>query len=326
MNNESILSINELKVYFPLKSGLLQKTKDCIKAVDNVSLQVQEGETLGLVGESGCGKTTLGRSIVRLNEPLSGSILFKNNNILSLKGEKLRKLRRNIQMVFQDPYSSLNPRQTISRLIGEVLIIQMGMSKEEASESIAELLRQVGLSPSYAQRYPHEFSGGQRQRIAIAKALALKPEIVICDEAVSALDVSVQSQIINLLIDLREQYSNMTYIFISHDLNIVEHISDRVAVMYLGKIVELAKTEDLYGGCAHPYTQALLSSMFLLPGIRKKERIYLKGEVPSASSIPTGCRFHTRCPYAFERCRLEEPPLIEVGKEHYVACHLELSK
>ena len=321
--NDSILKIENLKVYFPIKAGIMQRTVGHIKAVDGVSIDIKRGETVGLVGESGCGKTTIGRSIVRLNTPTSGQILLNSeNDILKTEGEELRKLRKQIQIIFQDPYSSLNPRHTIKRLLGEVLTVQMGMTKAEALEHTSTILSQVGLSPVYAQRYPHEFSGGQRQRVAIAKAIALKPEFLVCDEAVSALDVSIQSQIINLLMDLKEQYNNMTYLFISHALNVVEYISDRVVVMYLGKIVELADNEELFSHPHHPYTQALLSAIPILAGRKQRERIILKGEVPSASNIPKGCRFHTRCPYAASICSEAEPPLVEKAPNHWVACHL----
>ncbi|WP_458863709.1 ABC transporter ATP-binding protein [Acidaminobacterium chupaoyuni] len=319
---KSILKIEDLQVHFPIKAGLMQRTVGQIRAVDGVSLDIRRGETVGLVGESGCGKTTIGRAIVRLNEPTNGQIIFDGQkDILQTKGEDLRKLRKKLQIIFQDPYSSLNPRQTVKRLLSEVLTVQMGMSNKEAFERIGELLTQVGLSPVYAQRYPHEFSGGQRQRVAIAKAIALQPEFLVCDEAVSALDVSIQSQIINLLMDLKEQYGNMTYLFISHALNVVEHISDRVAVMYLGKIMELADNEELFAHPQHPYTQALLSAIPILSGRQKRERIVLKGEVPSAAKVPSGCRFHTRCPYAEPRCSEEEPQLTEVAPRHWVACH-----
>ncbi len=321
--NDSILKIENLKVYFPIKAGIMQRTVGHIKAVDGVSIDIKRGETVGLVGESGCGKTTIGRSIVRLNSPTSGQILLNSEkDILKTEGEELRKLRKQIQIIFQDPYSSLNPRHTIKRLLGEVLTVQMGMTKAEALEHTSTILSQVGLSPVYAQRYPHEFSGGQRQRVAIAKAIALKPEFLVCDEAVSALDVSIQSQIINLLMDLKEQYNNMTYLFISHALNVVEYISDRVVVMYLGKIVELADNEELFSHPEHPYTQALLSAIPILAGRKQRERIILKGEVPSASNIPKGCRFHTRCPYAASICSEAEPPLVEKAPNHWVACHL----
>ncbi len=320
--NKSILEIEDLHVHFPIKKGVLQRTVGTIKAVDGVSLNIRRGETLGLVGESGCGKTTIGRAIVRLNTPTEGSILFDGEqDILKLKGEELRKLRKKLQIVFQDPYSSLNPRQTVKSLLSEVLTVQMGMNMQEAHERTGELLTQVGLSHVYALRYPHEFSGGQRQRVAIAKAIALAPEFLVCDEAVSALDVSIQSQIINLLMDLKEQYGNMTYLFISHALNVVEHISDRVAVMYLGKIVELADNEDIFQHAAHPYTRALLSAIPILSGRQKRERIVLEGEVPSAAKVPMGCRFHTRCPYAEAICKEQEPMLKEIGPNHWVSCH-----
>ena len=323
MNNQNtILKIEDLQVHFPIKAGITQHTVGVIKAVDGVSIDIRKGETVGLVGESGCGKTTIGRAIVRLNEPTAGKIIFDGkDDILQLKGKELRNLRRKLQIIFQDPYSSLNPRQTVKRLLSEVLTVQMGMNQQQAFERTAELLNAVGLSPVYAQRSPHEFSGGQRQRVAIAKAIALQPEFLVCDEAVSALDVSIQSQIINLLMDLKEQFGNMTYLFISHALNVVEHISDRVVVMYLGKMMELADNEELFNHPAHPYTQALLSAIPILSGRQKRERIVLKGEVPSAANVPPGCRFHTRCPYAEERCSKEEPDFREIAAGHWVACH-----
>lgn len=321
--SENIIQIKDLKVYFPIRKGVFQRTVGHIKAVDGVSLNIRRGETLGLVGESGCGKTTIGRAIVRLNQPVGGEILFNDTtDILKQEGEDLRKLRRKLQIVFQDPYSSLNPRHTVRSLISEVLTVQLGMSEAEANERVKQLLTEVGLSAQYAERYPHEFSGGQRQRIAIAKAIALQPDFLVCDEAVSALDVSIQSQIINLLMDLKDQYPDMTYLFISHALNVVEHISDRVAVMYLGKIMEYADSEELFAHPQHPYTRALLSAIPILSGRQKRERIILKGEVPSASKVPSGCRFHTRCPYATERCRMEEPEMKEIAPGHYMACHL----
>jgi len=319
--DNNILEVKDLKVHFPIKKGLLMRTTGFIKAVDGVTFNVKRGETLGLVGESGCGKTTVGRSIVRLNSPQSGQILFNGENILDTQRNDLKQIRKNVQIIFQDPYSSLNPRHTIKNLIGEVLTVQMGYSKDEAAKETAELLKQVGLSPIYAKRYPHEFSGGQRQRVAIAKAIALKPQFLVCDEAVSALDVSIQSQIINLLMELKEKYEGMTYLFISHALNVVEHISDRVAVMYLGKFVEYAPTEELFDHPAHPYTQALLSAVPILTDDDQRERIVLKGEVPSAGNVPEGCRFHTRCPHATGRCSEEEPELTEIAPKHFVACH-----
>lgn len=319
-DEKNILKIEDLKVYFPIKKGVLQKTVGHVKAVDGVTLNIRRGETLGLVGESGCGKTTIGRSIVRLNTPTSGRILYDGQDILSLKGDDLRKIRRKLQIIFQDPYSSLNPRHTVQNMITEILTVQMGMTPAQAEDRMEELLDQVGLNKAYALRYPHEFSGGQRQRVAIAKAIALQPEFLVCDEAVSALDVSIQSQIINLLMDLKGEYGNMTYLFISHALNVVEHISDRVAVMYLGKIMEFADNEELFSHAAHPYTQALLSAIPILSGRKARERIILKGDVPGAAHIPSGCRFHTRCPYATEECMKKEPELKDIGNGHLVAC------
>ena len=294
MMDGNLLEIKDLEVQFPIKKGILQRTVGHIHAVDKISFNIKECETLGLVGESGCGKTTTGRAILRLNDPSAGSVYYKNEDLLKIGRSDFRDMRKNLQIIFQDPYSSLNPRQTVKGLLNEVLTVKCGYSKAEAAERINELLIQVGLSPVYANRYPHEFSGGQRQRIAIARALALMPEFIVCDEAVSALDVSIQSQIINLLMDLKDTYK-VTYLFISHALNVVQHISDRVAVMYLGKIVELAETEELFSHAAHPYTQALLSAVPILSGHEKRERIILKGEVPGAAHIPSGCRFHTSC-------------------------------
>lgn len=319
-DEKNILKIEDLKVYFPIKKGVLQKTVGHVKAVDGVTLNIRRGETLGLVGESGCGKTTIGRAIVRLNTPTSGRILYDGQDILSLKGDDLRKIRRKLQIIFQDPYSSLNPRHTVQNMITEILTVQMGMTPAQAEGRMEELLDQVGLNKAYALRYPHEFSGGQRQRVAIAKAIALQPEFLVCDEAVSALDVSIQSQIINLLMDLKGEYGDMTYLFISHALNVVEHISDRVAVMYLGKIMEFADNEELFSHAAHPYTQALLSAIPILSGRKARERIILKGDVPGAAHIPSGCRFHTRCPYATEECMKKEPELKDIGNGHLVAC------
>ena len=316
----NLLEIKDLEVQFPIKKGILQRTVGHIHAVDKISFNIKECETLGLVGESGCGKTTTGRAILRLNDPSAGSVYYKNEDLLKIGRSDFRDMRKNLQIIFQDPYSSLNPRQTVKGLLNEVLTVKCGYSKAEAAERINELLIQVGLSPVYANRYPHEFSGGQRQRIAIARALALMPEFIVCDEPVSALDVSIQSQIINLLMDLKDTYK-VTYLFISHALNVVQHISDRVAVMYLGKIVELAETEELFSHAAHPYTQALLSAVPILSGHEKRERIILKGEVPGAAHIPSGCRFHTRCPMATKECAEHEPELREVASGHMAACH-----
>lgn len=320
MMDGNLLEIKDLEVQFPIKKGILQRTVGHIHAVDKISFNIKECETLGLVGESGCGKTTTGRAILRLNDPSAGSVYYKNEDLLKIGRSDFRDMRKNLQIIFQDPYSSLNPRQTVKGLLNEVLTVKCGYSKAEAAERINELLIQVGLSPVYANRYPHEFSGGQRQRIAIARALALMPEFIVCDEAVSALDVSIQSQIINLLMDLKDTYK-VTYLFISHALNVVQHISDRVAVMYLGKIVELAETEELFSHAAHPYTQALLSAVPILSGHEKRERIILKGEVPGAAHIPSGCRFHTRCPMATKECAGHEPELREVASGHMAACH-----
>ena len=283
-------------------------------------MDIFEGETLGLVGESGCGKTTLGRAIMRLNEPGEGSITFNGQDILKTKRKALRQLRKHLQIVFQDPYASLNPRQTIRRAITEVLRVRMGLGKEQSRERTNELLTLVGISPNNADRFLHEFSGGQRQRIAIAKALAQRPDFLVLDEAISALDVSIQSQILNLLMALKERY-HITYLFISHDLNVVQHISDRVAVMYLGKIVELASTDDLFRSAVHPYTLALLSSIPQILGHEERERIVLSGEVSGPESIPAGCRFHPRCAYATVICSKAEPELTNRGDGHWAACH-----
>lgn len=320
MTQENLLDIRDLEVRFPIKKGILQRTAGYVRAVDHISFSIKKCETLGLVGESGCGKTTTGRAILRLNTPSGGEILYHGQNLLDKSTSDFRAMRKDLQIIFQDPYSSLNPRQTVRNLLSEVLTVKCGYTKSEAAEKTGELLRQVGLSPVYASRYPHEFSGGQRQRIAIARALALTPEFIVCDEAVSALDVSIQSQIINLLMDLKTTY-RMTYLFISHALNVVQHISDRVAVMYLGKIVEMAETDELFSHPAHPYTQALLSAVPMLSGREDRQRILLKGEVPGAAHIPPGCRFHTRCPYAETRCQEEEPVFREIGPGHMTACH-----
>lgn len=319
MENKVSCSIENLKVYFPIRAGLAQRTVGHIKAVDDVSLDIRKGETLGLVGESGCGKTTVGRAIVRLNEPTSGRILYDGQNILELKGAALRELRRKLQIVFQDPYSSLNPRQTVRRMLAEVLTVQMGMDQKQALERTGELLAQVGLSPAYAPRYPHEFSGGQRQRICIARALAMQPELIVCDESVSALDVSIQAQILNLMQDLQKEL-NLTYMFITHDLSVVHHISDDIMVMYLGQVIEKAPAEVLFANPVHPYTQALLSAIPVPSLHNRKERILMKGELTSPIDPKPECRFCSRCPYAEEMCHAGNPALKEIEAGHFVAC------
>ncbi|MCU9592159.1 ABC transporter ATP-binding protein [Bacillus velezensis] len=321
---ETILELKDVKKYFPIRSGFLQRKVGDIKAVDGVSFSLKRGETLGIVGESGCGKSTAGRTMIRLYKPTDGRILFKGQDISGLSEEKLRKsVRKNIQMVFQDPFASLNPRKTLRSIIKEPFQTHHMYSMSERNERVEELLAKVGLHPSFANRYPHEFSGGQRQRIGIARALTLNPELIIADEPVSALDVSIQAQVINLMEELQEEF-NLTYLFISHDLSVVRHISDRVGVMYLGKMMELTDKHELYGNPLHPYTQALLSSV---PVTRKKdavkrERIILKGELPSPANPPKGCVFHTRCPMAKPICKEQIPAFEEAAPGHYVACHL----
>ncbi|NBJ69290.1 MULTISPECIES: dipeptide ABC transporter ATP-binding protein [Clostridia] len=319
---KSLLQVVNLKKYFPMKQGVLLKTKQYIKAVDDISLIINKGETVGIVGESGCGKSTLGRTLIRLHKPTEGKIFYKGQDITSASEDTLRKsIRKEIQMIFQDPYASLNPRKTLKKTIIEPLHAHRIFLKSiDRLNRVKELLETVGLDAIHMNRYPHEFSGGQRQRIGIARALALQPEVVIADEAVSALDVSIQAQIINLLQRLQTDLG-LTYIFISHDLSVVRHISDRVAVMYLGKMMELAATEQLYGNPAHPYTQALLSAVPTTKG-SKKERIVLQGELPNASSPPSGCVFHTRCPMAMSICKEVVPDVKAIQPNHYVACHL----
>ncbi len=320
-NGETILEVKNLRKYFPITKGFIfQRQVGAVKAVDDISFFIRKGETLGLVGESGCGKTTTGRVILRLMEPTAGEAAFEGRNIFKLTKEELRRMRRNMQIIFQDPYSSLNPRMTVGDIIGEPLEIHNLARGKEKVRRVQELLEVVGLSPYHANRYPHEFSGGQRQRIGIARALAVNPKLIICDEPVSALDVSIQAQVLNLLQELQREFG-LTYLFIAHDLSVVKHISDRIAVMYLGRIVEVAPTLELFANPQHPYTEALLSAVPIPnPGMRR-ERIILPGDVPSPINPPSGCRFHTRCLYAQDSCKVDDPVLVDyLGNDHYVAC------
>jgi len=319
--SEYVLEVQDLKKYFPIKSGILKRTVGYVRAVDGVSFQVKPGETLGIVGESGCGKSTTGRMIMRLTTPTSGKIILDGKDITHAKGEELRASRRKSQMVFQDPYASLNPRMSVGESIAEPLIVNKVLSKSEAFERAGELLKTVGLRASDINRYPHEFSGGQRQRIGIARALALNPKLIVADEAVSALDVSIQSQILNLLMDLKHQF-NLSYLFISHNLAVVRHISDRVGVMYLGHLVEIGPKHSLYQDPLHPYTQALLSAAPEPRRTKRRERIILQGDVPSPANPPSGCPFHTRCPRVMDVCRQTMPKPVQVHPDHWVACHL----
>jgi peptide/nickel transport system ATP-binding protein len=318
---EPLLEVRELATHFPLRAGLFGRTVGSIKAVDGVSLEVRRGETLGLVGESGCGKSTLGRSVLRLIEPTSGSIRFAGQELIGLSWREMRALRRKMQIIFQDPYASLNPRMTVREIVGEGLVIHRLASRAEREIKIAGLLEKMGLGRDSMDRYPHEFSGGQRQRIGIARALAVNPELVIADEPISSLDVSIQAQIVNLLMDLQRELG-LTYLFIAHDLKIIEYLSTRVAVMYLGKIVELADAADLYRAPKHPYTQALLSAVPIPDPDRQRQRIILQGDVPSPANPPPGCAFHPRCPYVFDRCRRETPPLYALENGRVASCFL----
>lgn len=316
-----LLKVENLKKYFPIRAGLFAKHVGDVKAVDDVSFEIYEGETLGIVGESGCGKSTTGRVLMRLHEPTEGKVTFEGTELTELSGEEMRKMRREIQMVFQDPYASLNPRHTIEKILEEPLIVHGIGTSAERKKKVMDYLRIVGLSEYHAKRYPHQFSGGQRQRIGIARALMTNPKLIIADEPVSALDVSIQAQVLNLMQKLQEDLK-LTYIFIAHDLGVVRHISDRVGVMYLGRMVELAESELLYSEPLHPYTQALLSAVPVPDPQYERSQILLKGDIPSPSNPPTGCTFHTRCPKAMEHCKQVAPKMQQVKEGHSVACHL----
>lgn len=316
-----LLEVNHISKYYSAKTGAFSRDKRVVKAVEDISFKVYPGETIGIVGESGCGKTTLGKLILHLFEPSKGEVLFCGQDVLKLKGQQLRDFRRHAQIIYQDPYTSLNPRNTIGKIIGEPLLVQKLADKKNIQEKVEHMLEIVGLNSEYSRRYPFECSGGQRQRIGIARALILNPKLIVCDEAVSALDVSTQSQIINLLDDIQKEF-NLTYLFISHGLSVVRHICSRVMVMYLGRVVEIAECEELYYHPRHPYTQALFSAIPLPDPEMEKNRIILEGDVPSPVNVPTGCAFHTRCKYATERCKRENPPMQKIGEGHSVACHL----
>ena len=323
MNNEqkNLIEVKDLKTHFPIKAGVLSRTVGHVKAVDGVSFSIEAGKTLGLVGESGCGKTTVGRTLIRLLPPTAGTFTFEGEDVFAANADRMKTIRRDVQMMFQDPYGSLNPRMTVETIVGEALGVHHVASGKKRRDRVVDLLEKVGLSAEQLNRYPHEFSGGQRQRIGIARALALEPKFIICDEPVSALDVSIQSQIINLLQDLQEQF-NLTYLFVAHDLAVVEHISDHVAVMYLGRIVEYADRDELYANPMHPYTRALLSAIPEPDPKKRKQRIPLRGEVPSPSNPPSGCPFHPRCPLAEDKCKHEAQSLLpkDSAGQHKVAC------
>ncbi len=317
-----ILSVRKLKKYFPIKKGVFRRVVGYVKAVDDISFDIYEGETFGLVGESGCGKTTTGMNILRLQKPTEGHIFFNDVDMANMSQRTIKDLRKDIQVIFQDPYSSLDPRMKIKDIVAEGLKIHnIGASKQERYKMVAEVLEKVGIRPEMMDRFPHEFSGGQRQRIGIARALVLRPKLIVCDEAVSALDVSIQAQVINLLEDIQDEF-NLTYIFIAHDLSVVKHISDRIGVMYLGKMMELADKDTVFKTPLHPYTKALISAVPIPDPDNKSKRILLQGDVPSPANPPSGCRFHTRCQYAKPICSQKEPKFIEVEKDHFVACHL----
>ena len=323
-SNHELLRVVDLVKHFPITRGIIfQKQVGAVHAVDGVSFEIKKGETFGLVGESGCGKSTTGRTILQLYKPTSGKVYYGDVDLTTLPSEDMRKMRRKMQMIFQDPYASLNPRMTVGEIIGEPLIVHNLAKNSEIQDRVGRLLELVGLNPAYVNRYPHEFSGGQRQRIGVARALALQPELIICDEPISALDVSIQAQVVNLLEDLQDQFG-LTYLFIAHDLSMVRHISDRVGVMYLGKIVELASRNDVYANPLHPYTKALLSAVPVADPLieEKRERVILQGDVPSPVNPPSGCHFRTRCPLAIELCAQKEPEWREITQSHWVACHL----
>jgi oligopeptide transport system ATP-binding protein len=320
-NDNILLRVEDLKMHFPIYRGVIQRQVGAVHAVDGISFNIKRGETLGLVGESGCGKSTTGRTILQLYRPTAGSVHFDDVDLVHLKGEELRHMRRKMQMIFQDPYASLNPRMTVADIVGEPLMVHSVATAKEIQDRVQHLLALVGLNPSFASRYPHEFSGGQRQRIGVARALALQPSFIVCDEPISALDVSIQAQVVNLLEELQSQF-NLTYLFIAHDLSMVKHISDRVAVMYLGVIVELATRDELYTKPLHPYTRALLSAVPIPDPVAdsKRERMILKGDVPSPVNPPSGCRFRTRCPIAEAVCAESRPEFREIRPGHFVAC------
>ena len=319
--SEALIKVENVKKYFPIRTGTFQKITGSVKAVDGISFEIKKGETLGLVGESGCGKSTLGRTIIRLIEKTGGNVYFEGKDLYKANKKELRDLRTQMQIIFQDPYSSLNPRLNVGQIVGEALIDHELCPRSEVQDRVVEAITKCGLAPYHIKRYPHEFSGGQRQRIGIARALILNPKFVVCDEPVSALDVSIQAQIINLLSDLQQQMG-LTYLFISHDLSVVQHISHRVGVMYLGTMVELATKDELYSNPLHPYTKALMSAVPIPDPTLKRNRIILQGDIPSPANPPKGCKFHTRCPYKMDICSKEDPKYRDVGGGHFVACHL----